>query len=48
MAALFIDLIKDAKKEKVKQFFVWNLAAQRVFDKLIRKFTIAFILQHFD
>ena len=48
VAAPLIDLIKDAKKGKAKQSFVWNLAAQRAFDELIRRFTTAFILQHFD
>ena len=48
VAAPLTDLIKDAKKRETKQPFVWNLAAQKAFDELIRRFTTAPILQHFD
>ena len=48
VAAPLTDLTKGAKKGEAKQPFVWNLAAQRAFDELVRRFTTAPILQHFD
>ena len=48
IAASFIDLLKDNKKNKKSNFYHWSEEAEQTFQQLRNIFSFTFLLIHFD